>query len=126
MESEVKVWLDKELQIIRQKLVGPIRESQAKYIVEQTQVCVDTLEDPLHVRVLVDACKLGTGDAATRKIMSEAQKRSNLRKVAMWGIKSPVIRTINMLINRATSSHKIEMFKSEQDAIDWLLKKEAG
>jgi hypothetical protein len=119
MEKTIKIWLDEDLQVIRQLLTGDFVDADTTRLVTLTQACVDRLKNPEHVLILVDARELGRGNAKMRKLMLNELNRTNLKKMAFWG-GSPLVRTALLFFRLANRTNKAYSFKTEAEAISWL------
>jgi hypothetical protein len=120
VEKIVQIKLDEKLQIIRQHLSGDVDDTDHERIVSDIQACVDRLKDPGNVRILVNAQGLGRGNARIRRAMIADQKRPNLKKIAFWN-GSIMLRTALRFLSIAGGNEKIRHFKTEQEALSWLL-----
>jgi hypothetical protein len=121
MGKKIQVWLDEELQIIRQKLIGNLVEEDALQLVAETAQYAAKLKNPSKVLILVDGRLMQKGTSRARKVFSEQQKRPDFIKLATWGM-SPIARTIIQFVNMATGVDKMKVFKDEKSALEWLMK----
>jgi hypothetical protein len=119
LEKTIEIWLDEELQIIRQRLTGNLDESDNGQLVAGTQACVDRMKDPKNVRILINAQGLGRPNTKMRKILIEEQKRTDLKKMAIWG-GSLLMRTALKFFSLADANSKVRHFATEHDALEWL------
>jgi len=53
----------------------------------------------------------------------EALRDPGFNKIAEYGIKNKVIKTVTMFISKAVSLNNFKYFDTEQDALKWLKEK---
>jgi hypothetical protein len=119
MQGEPQIWIDEELQLIRQKLAGDLTEEDALRIINETTQCAVRLKNPRDIRILVDGREMHKGSPKARKLLSDQQKKADLTKLAFFGM-HPVARTIVRFFNMATGMTKMQAFSDEKSAIEWL------
>jgi hypothetical protein len=120
MPVKFEVTLDEELQIIRQWVDGHMDLKTFKEIEAKTQACVNRLRDPDHVRLLVNAPKLGHTRADARRSMAASMKRPNLFRMAVYDA-TPIGRVMLRFMTLASGVNKARAFATEAEALEWLL-----
>ena len=75
-----------------------------------------------NVKVLGDYTKIGASDSSARKAASEALKDADYDKAALFG--TNVFHTVaaNLIIIASGKRKKVKVFRTKQQAIEWLKK----
>ena len=117
--GKISVYLDEELQVIRQHLDGDIDEKMALQLFEETGAAVARLRDPNQVRVLAVSDSIGKAGAKVRRMMLNNLFNDNVYRVALVG-KNPFMRAAVSFFLVLKPSKKIRMFGNEDEALRWL------
>lgn len=123
MAAKATIAFDEKNQIIRMVLSGFFSESDLKEMTSEVTSIVDhRLKDRDNVKLLIDASKAGKADAQARRAVLADYSRDNVKKIAFFGITSPIVRTVARFMSIITSQQKFQFFESEAEAVQWLRK----
>ncbi|QIA09421.1 DUF7793 family protein [Draconibacterium halophilum] len=89
--------------------------------VEMKKLCLDLnaqMEGKCNYLINVNEC--GKNEPGAREIWKELGDHDNTHKAAIYGM-NPVARLIANFVIGSYSKHNMRFFKSEEEAIDWLL-----
>ncbi|MBD3390788.1 MAG: hypothetical protein GF418_02025 [Chitinivibrionales bacterium] len=124
MTTKVTVRLNEELQIVEQRVEGPLTQDAFAEMMEKTLECAARLADPGNVRVLADSRSLGKPAVNVRQTAIGMLRDEKLKRLAVWG--ADALRRISFRFFAVMSpfKNKIRGFKERKDALAWLLEEE--
>ena len=120
MDQEFSVWLDKDLQIIRQRFSSNLSREPFLRLVDATAACAVRLRGPRRIRILVDVTGMGRPSAQARREMVGALLRPDFAKLAVLGA-STFDRILIRFMCVAAGRHIVRTFADEEAALQWLV-----
>lgn len=117
--GKISVYLDEELQVIRQQLDGDIDHEMATKFIEESRAAAARLRDPKKVRILAISDSMGKGTPEARRILMGNLENDNVYRVALVG-KNPFMNAAVSFILAIRPSKKVRVFSSEDEALQWL------
>jgi hypothetical protein len=117
--GKISVYLDEELQVIRQKLDGDIDDEMATKFFEETRAAAARLKDPKKIRVLAVSEGLGKATPEARRSLMDNLNHDNVYRVALVG-KNPFMNAAVSFFLILKPSKKIRVFGNEDVALRWL------
>ena len=115
----ISVWLDKDAQLICQKIDGPLRAAEFQRMLDLTAECVAQLRNPADVRILVDARSMDGSDRTTRKLGFDTLNSGRVARMALWGgcARERVVQRFMMAL---LGEKRLGIFATEEEARAWL------
>lgn len=120
MENRVNVELICDNKIISQTVYGDMDERMAREVHDQSELLRKKTENPKKILVLANSINDGKASSKARKILYKALKEPFIYKFAAYGMNSYGRAIINFAIY-ASGTKKMKMFKTRENAIEWLL-----
>lgn len=114
-ESRIKI-LDNK--IISIESVGDLDDEMAKVYIELNRKMQEILGDRLFY--MIDLNRAGKNSSGARKTWQELTELDITIKVALFGL-HPVARILASFVIGITSQKKNKFFRTEEEAISWLL-----
>ena len=114
-ESRIKI-LDNK--IISIESVGDLDDEMAKVYIELNRKMQEILGDRLFY--MIDLNRAGKNSSGARKTWQELTELDTTIKVALFGL-HPVARILASFVIGITSQKKNKFFRTEEEAISWLL-----
>ena len=117
--GKISVYLDEELQVIRQHLDGNIDEGMATKFFEESRAAAARLKDPKKIRVLAISNSLGKGTPKARRKLMANLNNDDVYRVALVG-KNPFMNAAVSFFLVIKPSKKVRVFGNENEALQWL------
>ena len=94
---------------------------KVKETVEQTgRALEESQEQNKRALVLVDISEIGKIDSAARRAGFDGARNLKYDKLAVFGQPSPFLRNLAGLVIKAVGLNKIKLFKTQEEAREWL------
>ncbi len=118
--ASVSVWLDKENQVVEQRIEGMLTMELFDQLETLTQDCADRLDPGSDIRILIDARKMLNTNLATRKRGVAMFERHSIARMAFWG-GSRLACIVQRLVMIVVGESRVGVFPEESEARKWLL-----
>jgi mitochondrial fission protein ELM1 len=118
-KAKYEIYLDEKIQIIREKIDGPVDEEDTKNITAVSKALVKQLKDPQKVKLLVSVSNFRSTPSKVRKLFINGLKLNSVYKVAITG-PNPYLEALITFFFIATGINKVKLFNNEREAIQWL------
>ena len=118
--AKIRVWLDEELQLVRQRVEGDMDGEDFSELMRRTDESAKRLRDPGFIRILVDGRRLGKPSPEVRRLALCTMDLPTLGKMAVWGTNA-FARTMFAFLTLVTRRTNVKTFRTEREARSWLL-----
>lgn len=120
--ATISVWLDEELQVVRQRISANLSAGAAEQLFRETERCVARLRNPGSVRILADVRGSGRGEGpGGREMLIQHLARVEVKKLAVCS-SSPLVGVVCKFFQLVSvkGKDKIRAFRTEAEALQWL------
>jgi hypothetical protein len=118
--ASVSVHLDREHQIIEQRVEGVLTLELFDQLEALTQECVQKLDAGSDVRLLVDSRQTETSGLAARRYGIDIFKKHEVAALAFWGAPR-VVRVMQHFAAVVLGRSRVRSFRTQEEARSWLL-----
>lgn len=115
-----EVWLDEELQIVRQRLNEEPDVELFRQVLAETRACAARLRRPSVVRILAAGAWSGRMPRAVRAAAMVAMRDPELQRIAIVN-RRRLVRVLIRFLSVAAGLDKARVFSDEEAAVRWLL-----
>jgi hypothetical protein len=124
MPATITVWVDKEADIIVQRIEGTLGADEYERLYKITDEAAQQLRDRTNVRVLADGRLVAGQGFRVRQKAAGMLREAPFTRLAIWGC-SPMIRVTIRFLSVAIGRN-IRAFRTEEEARQWLMEPQSG
>lgn len=117
--ADISAWLDRDSQLVCQKIDGPLNPEEFQRLLDLTAECVAQWRNPADVRILVDARTMDGSDRTTRKLGIDTLNSGRVTRMALWGARAKE-RVVQRFMMALLGEKRLGLFATEEEARAWL------